>query len=223
MKKDTNIFKGFTLPDGAWLPPELILLLPKLNQSQIKVLLVIIYHNTQIGGQEPVSITYLQSLTGISRPSVTKALKQLLTSKLILRNEIGQSYTYEPLVKIFYHQVKELVNKEDREKEDKTDSLSLSLTEEQINLLNLLRQNGVYIKTAFNIVENYDPEFIAVHLDYYSYALKIRMANGPGFLVNSIKNEWGPPLGFYDDDDYKQTAAGRNKYTDWEQNQEQTK
>ena len=214
-------FKGFTLPDGAWLPPELILILPRLNQSQLKVLLVIIYHNTQIGGSEPVSLTYLEKLTGISRPSVTKALQALLKSSLIVRNKIGQSFTYEPLVKIFNYQVVVSSLKEGKEEriereQERSDSLSLSLTEDQLTFLNTLRSNGVFIKTAYDLIANYELEFLQVHLDYYRYALKIKMANGPGYLVESIKNKWQTPLGFHNDKDSKDTAAGRNRYTDWE-------
>ena len=103
----------------------------------------------------------------------------------------------------------------DREQE-RSDSNSLSFTEDQLMLLNELRTNGVYIKTAYDLLSNYETEFLQVHLDYYRYALKIKIANGPGYLVESIKNKWPAPLGFHGDKDFKNTVAGRNRYAQWE-------
>ena len=48
-------FDGFTIPDGAYLPPELIYLLPNISGAKLKVVIVVLYHNLQIGGEEPIS------------------------------------------------------------------------------------------------------------------------------------------------------------------------
>ena len=63
-------FPGFSLPDGAWIPPELIYMLARLTEAGLKILLIVIYQNLQIGGGEPVSLTDFEHLTGLSRTSI---------------------------------------------------------------------------------------------------------------------------------------------------------
>lgn len=67
-------FPGFTIPDGAFLPPELIYLLPNMSEAELKAVIAVLYHNTQVGGAEPLSLSDIERITGLSRPSVTGAL-----------------------------------------------------------------------------------------------------------------------------------------------------
>jgi hypothetical protein len=43
-----STFTGFNLPDGAWLPPELIYLLPNISGPELKVLGAVLYTYMQI-------------------------------------------------------------------------------------------------------------------------------------------------------------------------------
>ncbi|MEA3438865.1 MAG: helix-turn-helix domain-containing protein [Chloroflexota bacterium] len=203
---DKGKFVGFTLPEGAWLPPELIVMLPGLNQSQLKMLIVIIFRFMQVGGNEATSLTDLEFLTGLSRQSVSTTIKKLLDCCLITRTELGKSYSYEPMVKFLDHQVKSVK----RESIKDIDSLSLSL--DSLELVEKLRTLGVYVRTAQEIVKSYDEDVIEQQIKYYTHAFKRGLARSPGWLVLSIKKGWGPPLGFYDDSRNKDPQ----KYRDWE-------
>lgn len=107
-----NGFAGFTLPDGAWLPPELIYIIPLLSESQLKCAVVGIYHYMQVGGAEPLSLSDFERLTGLSRQSVITALKALIglqelkggqIVQIFDRQAVGRTYVYAPRVKNFDH------------------------------------------------------------------------------------------------------------------------
>jgi hypothetical protein len=266
-------FEGFTISDGAWLPPELIYLLPFLSGSKLKVVLVVIYHKMQVGGEEPVSLTDLQNLTGLTRETVSIAARELVQEDGILyRTQVGRSYSYDLTIRKSDsyeitvrksdsnngrvgksdHPDKEMVGKSDylstgesdsstrkngvgtgesdssmrknggrvgksdhkivklRESDRKltsntnTDSLSDSLdsnarNENFLQLIRQLRAAGVFLKTAQGLLAKYDPDLIRRHLKYYAYALQSELAQGPGWLVLSIKENWPAPPGFEED------------------------
>jgi hypothetical protein len=83
-------FTGFSLPDGAWLPPELIYLLPNISGSELKVLAAVLVNYLQIGGGEPTTLTEIEHLTGLSRPTVNATLNNLLASQVLERQAVGQ-------------------------------------------------------------------------------------------------------------------------------------
>lgn len=96
-------FPGFTLPEGAWLPPELIYLMPHLTPGQLKCAIAAIYHYLQVGGAEPLSLTDFERITGMGRAAVVRSLKSLYkpTSRfqILEREKVGQSFLYFPKIK----------------------------------------------------------------------------------------------------------------------------
>jgi hypothetical protein len=81
------------------------------------------------------------------------------------------------------------------------DSLSDSLNSgsgKKILLLQKLRACGVYLKTAQAIVDQQEEATIEQQLKYYRYALEMNMADGPGWLVLAINENWPAPLGYED-------------------------
>lgn len=198
-------FDGFSLPEGAWLPPELVYLLPSLKGSQVMILVVLLYNQLQIGGEEPTSLTDLQHLTGLSRQTVITSLDPLMGSGMVERIPIGQSFAYRVLVKFLDHKLSKL-KLSSRESDSKTlltDSLNLD-SPKIVQLVKKLRAAGVFLKTAQAMISQHSPEKIEQHLDYYEYALGRGMAQGPGWLVLSVKEDWGAPLGYH--------KNGRRKY-----------
>lgn len=207
-------FPGFTIPDGAYLPPELIYLLPNISGSELKILVVIVYHHTQLGGEEPTSLTDIENMTGLKRPTVSSALRSMMDLGYITRRLIGRSYVYEPviqMVKKFNHSIVKKFNHQRhteslRESDSKlikssfnslSDSLNLTGDDgKKIELIKQLRAMGVYLKTAQDIVSKYPEEKIHEQIDYYKYALDKNMAQGPGWFVMSIKEDWQAPLGY---------------------------
>lgn len=205
MEKNLTDFNGFTLPESAWLPPEMIDLLPELSKSELKILIVILYNHTQIGDNSPTSIRDLEYITGLSRQSAFTAVKQLLEAELIVRFKTGQSFIYEARVQKLGHQVK-------LSKSDESNNDSTLLDSTKLNLLKTLRSCGVYGKTARKVVDEFDIEYIQTHVDFYEFAIRKGWAHGPGWLINSIKENWDAPI------DYKTTDAvrTRQRYAEWE-------
>jgi predicted transcriptional regulator len=208
--------------------------LPNISGSELKVLVAVLYNYMQIGGREPTSLTDIEHMTGLSRPTVKATLDGLLASQVLERQAEGQSFIYTPIVKFFNQSEAQLVknfnqsgpqlvkkfnqfdaqlvkkfyqlepDSEESERElinnlSIKDSLSDSLNPEsskKILLLQKLRACGVYLKTAQAIVNQHDETAIEQQLKYYRYALSTHMAQGPGWLVLAIKENWPVPLGY---------------------------
>jgi hypothetical protein len=211
------MFPGFTLPDGAWLPPELLYLLPNISGAKLKVIIAILYHWMQVGGSEPLSLTDIERFTGLARNSVIAANRDLLRDCYIERHQVGDSYLYSPAVSVppsagasakiaLPGAIIEpasakiaLGNESEREliindlKDSLTDSLKDSAA--KIALLQSLRSCGVYLKTAQGLVDQY-PERIEQKIRFYRHALAHNLAQSPGWLVQAIKEDWGEPLGW---------------------------
>lgn len=216
-------FNGFTLPDGAWIPPELIYLLPHIGEAKLKVLLAVIYHNAQIGGAEALSLADISRITGLSRQSVISALKEMVDQDgLMERQALGRSYVYTPRVKILdssreivqnldYPSRSRVVQNLDSSRQlresESPDSFKFNLLTDStaadgqkfrpsVERVTKLRAAGVYLKTAQGLAARCDDEMLERHLDYYRYALGLNLAQGPGWLVQSLKENWPAPLGY---------------------------
>lgn len=211
---------GITIPDGAWLPPELIFVLPRLTESQLKVLLVVIYNDLQTGGSEPTSLSTLEVMTGLARSSIHGGINYLLDAGWIEKRTVGKSVVYSASVRI---SDTKLSKKDSRLINNSlTDSLNLTMCPnsgqlnvktgqmntkfgqddyERFGLVSEIRTLGVYFQTAMKLVEEFDEATIRRHIDYYAYALEKRMAGTPGYLVLSLREKWGPPLGYKEKED----------------------
>lgn len=226
-------FPGFSLPDGAYLPPELIYLMPHISGGTLKVLIAILYHNLQVGGSENPSLSDLEKYTGLSQRQLVRITTELLEEGIIERQAIGKSYTYGLVINRYDKmsiETRQMSYKESRESESKLinlnikDSLSdsLNLTGEandKMSLLKKLRACGVYLKTAQAIVEANTPEEIEQQLEYYRYALKANLAQGPGWLVLALKEKWPAPLGYAPEiTPEEKRKADAQRYAEWDNN-----
>lgn len=208
---ENNTFDGFSVPDGAWLPPELIYMLPSLGMAQLKILIILIYQQLQIAGSAVTTITDLENMTGLSRVSITQTLEELRSQSLIEREKVGKSYAYRPTVKLVYRSSVNLVYSELSTKLRESDSKLINSLSDSLNLTPLigkLRSIGVYLKTAQAIVSEHSAEEIELYLRYFEYALKNGLAKNSGYFVLGIRESWGPPLGFEQPETAKKYAEG---------------
>ena len=232
-------FPGFSLPDGAYIPPELIYLIPHISGGSLKVLFIILHNNLQVGGNESLSLTDLEKLTGLSRKQVIRILNELLEEEIIERQAVGQSYVYVPTLRAGsdFQSTRRLMSlartemspvgtemspvESESEREliinlnqnnKLSDSSDSTTNNDKITLLKKLRACGVYLKTAQAIVADNTPEEIEQQLKYYRYALEKNLAQGPGWLVLALKEKWPAPLGYQaePDDELK-----RKRYAKW--------
>jgi len=77
-----------------------------------------------------------------------------------------------------------------------SDSLVLSAEDpEFLRLVQKLRACGVYLRTAQELAVSHG-QAIDEKILYYRHALGHKLAQGPGWLVQAIKEDWGEPLGW---------------------------
>lgn len=89
-------FLGFSIPDGAWLPPELLELLPDIKTvAELKVTIAAINETLRVGVVEAiVSLSEFEALTGLDRKSVSAGIKRAVSRGTIKRQQVGNTYLY---------------------------------------------------------------------------------------------------------------------------------
>lgn len=93
-------FGGFSLPDGAWIPPELVMLLPELDANGLKCMVVVLYNSMQVGGGSGSSVYDFVNMAGISRPTAIRCAHELVRRGFLQVEQVGRSKLYSPSVKI---------------------------------------------------------------------------------------------------------------------------
>ena len=201
----SNEFDGFTLPEGAFFPPEFFQLLPDLRTlGEVKVLIVVLSEYLKAGlDARPLTFDEIQELTGLARQTVSTALQRLRTLRAIRRiGALGGTFRYEP-------RLKESLNF----RLPMHDSLHAweSLTEtppmldenmhEGVQLLN--EKCGVSLRVAGDIVTRYPLDTIRLHVSYALAAAEAKMIRKTlaAYVVASIRDNWGPPLGWKEEDE----------------------
>lgn len=89
-------FGGFSVPDGAWLPPELLDVLPDIKTvSELKVTIAAIHETLRVGVVEAiVSLSEFEALTGLNRKSVSAGIRRAVNRGTIKRQQVGNTYLY---------------------------------------------------------------------------------------------------------------------------------
>lgn len=179
---------GFTVPAGAYLPPELMQLLPNIGTlAELKVLLAALHESTQPGRTGAVlTFTELQHRTGLSRPSVSAGIRAAVTHGAVLRVPFGRSFVYRL----------QLIGKESLP--TKRQSLPYvvidsqpTMTPEQTQTVQELNRRGLSRNVAIQTALRYEPQYIARHLAQLDQAIKKHLAKNPaGWLVTSLAEDW---------------------------------
>ena len=84
-------FNGITLPEGAFLPPEVIQAMPYMTGAELKVTVAALSRTSTVGGGEPITLDDFEDLTGLSRPAVLSGLKRALSRGILTRYPIQRS------------------------------------------------------------------------------------------------------------------------------------
>lgn len=243
MNEDNHLFPGFSIPEGAWLPPELLYILPDIQSvSELKVTIAAIYETLRVGVVEAVvSLSEFEALTGLSRKSVIAGIQRAIERGTVRRQQVGQVYLYrlhfnthtEPagretgptsgvsppatsILSPLVTSVKStLVGEESTQTSVESTQTSVlspphvvmhvtSPHSENIQhehdrsaLVAEMRQLGVVLKVAQQMVVKYDPQYLLEKLEQARYAVEAGIAdNGPGWFVCSVRDNWQAPLGY---------------------------
>jgi DNA-binding transcriptional ArsR family regulator len=209
MPKDPKEFRGFTLPEGVWLPPEFEQLLPELTtRGEIVVLLVVLARYLRPGlDAEPLPFPEIMRLTGLAKGSVSAALKKLADLKLIVRRRVGSSFRYEPIMsnslktRMLMHE-HEACHDHEHASSSKHDAHACASRVENCDAERaaalLVEKCGVAQWVAEDLAARHPPETIQQHV---AYALYLAEHGGfkrsiTAYVVASIRDGWGAPKGY---------------------------
>lgn len=197
-------FDGFTVPEIGIVPHEFYDILPGIKTlTELKVTIVALRLALQFGLQEiPYSLEDFRAATGLDKSSVLRGIREGVKHKILKRIPFGKSFVYRVNFKNIeqpfgYHGDTPCMH----------DTLhatpSLQHTEQQETTRNSLESRiigiGVATRVALNIIKRHDVAYLERHLEYTLHADKEKLArNKAAWFVASVRDNWGPPLGFKD-------------------------
>lgn len=193
-------FLGFSLPEGTFLPPEFLELLPDLRTlGQVKVLIVILAEYLQTGlDARPLTFDEIQALSGLARGTVNTALQELRTLRAIRRiGAAGGSFRYEPRLQ---ESLKIRLPMHDSlhvfEHDQASSKALLDDMHEAVQLLN--KKCGVSLRVAEDIARRYSLGDVKRHCSYALAAAEAGVIRKTlaAYVVASLRDQWGPPLGW---------------------------
>jgi len=219
-------FKGFTMPQGTFFPPEFRDLLPHLDtMSELKVLLCVLDAYFQAGlDARPLTMDQIQERTGLSRYGVNEGLKRGRARGTVRRLSVGKTFAYEPSLKIrlpcmheSYSKRSDSTPKEDEKHAWESDLRKSDPRESDLRkqiLQVLVRDFGVSTRVADDIAcHRPDAEAIWQQIEYARYEIGAGFTptNSAGYIVARIRDDRPAPLGYG-----KEETKQKRWYTDEE-------
>lgn len=200
----TDKFQGFSIPQGTFLPGEFEQVLPFLKtHGEIATLLVILFEYLRPGlDAMPLTIDQIESASGLSRPTITKAIRKLMQNGFIRRIPSGQTYLYEPEVMSISKETLLLMHHESSCIASATSKhLDDASGDEKNFLLAKLKSCGVAARVALDLIEHYEEEHILKHIGYARFKqnrgqIKYTLA---AYVVAAIKDDYAMPAGYQDE------------------------
>jgi hypothetical protein len=185
-------FRGFTIPKGAWIPPEIATILPMIETlAELKVILAALYDACQVGrAGSALSLAQLERLTGLARTAVIAGRNAAALRGVLERRKLGGQQFYQltiagssPGLPRSSPGLLHVVN---------TEHL---LSVQQQHTLKALSDFGVNVHVAQSLVITYEPEYIEKHLAFAQAAANAQLSdNPPGWLITSLREDWQEPL-----------------------------
>jgi hypothetical protein len=234
-------FPGFSLPAGAWLPPELLWILPEIGtMSELKVTIAAIHETLRVGVVEAiVSLSEFEALTGLDRKSVSRGIKAALERGTFKRQQVGNTWLYrlhfrDPAAPAAGQNGRGRMplvggemgpNQGEMPQEGGAVPLDVvmydTLSEgdkqqegQRAAILGKMADLGVRLKVAQRLIDKYDLAYLGEKLGQAIYAVERGLAdNGPGWFVASVREDWQAPLGYGDRDKPKRgSKEDRRRY-----------
>jgi len=201
-------FAGFNIPAGAFIPPEILDILPEIHTlAELKVLLVSLFAACQPGTQtDALTIEQLKTATGLSRNAIIEARRKCVQRATITRDTSTGNNIYtlniattggakfapppQPV------EVEEHTNTQDVG-ECKVCTLvvasTISTTQQQQHDNSILQmiQLGVHPSVAEKIRQKHQPTTIAAYIKFTTDTAKRRRIQNPAaFFVAAITQGW---------------------------------
>ena len=239
--KTKDKFPGFRKPTYTIVPDELFdELLAELSGSELKVLLYIIRRTfgwkkdtdnislkQMVEGIRKADGSILDSGTGLSKPTVTKAVKTLVQKNVILArrrrsHEKGdESTTYalnvigDPVLKNLTRGGK--IIEQGGVKKDNTQQTVIQDTDNNsIVVVNRLKELKIENEKAQDLVARFSPEYIEEKLEFLEWKLETRKRGRPiqdpaAWLIRAIEKDYKPPSAFHSRQEIAREQAEHDK------------
>jgi hypothetical protein len=192
-------FRGFTIPKGAWIPPEIAQILPMIDTlAELKVILAALYDACQVGrAGSALSLAQLERLSGLSRTAVIDGRNAATARGILQRRKLGGQYFYQLTITAsaeFAPGSSKLLLRSSNLLPHVVNTLQ-SLSEQQQHTYKALADFGVNHHVARSLVITYEPEYIEKHLAFARAAANAELSdNPPGWLISSLREDWQEPL-----------------------------
>ncbi len=214
-------FPGFSLPQGTYLPPEFEEILPKIRTvGELKVLIIVLARYLQAGlDAQPLTFDQIQEATGLARQTAYDGVQRCLLKGTLRRRKVAGTYAYEPHLKTSailktrtscmhessLHQTLDSTSTDDMHALESRIQRQLAIQKA------LIERFGVAARVAEDIARNRDAGYVEKHMGYAWFAMNRGYVKSPAaFVVASIRDDWGPPLGYEDG-----AEEGQNKKKCW--------
>ncbi len=210
-------FSGFSMPEGSFFPPEFRELLPDIDTvAELKVVLHLLDRYFQAGlDAQPLTLDQIQEATGLSRYGVNEGLKRARQRGTIKRRCLAGRYAYEPnldkslKIRLSCHESSSPAFSGSSPKTSDDHASESEIRAQIYKTLHL--EFGVAAHVAENIANGWEVEYLERHINYARYAVASGFAKKKqGYIVASIRDDWGPPLG------YVEPTEAHTWYTDEE-------
>jgi hypothetical protein len=199
-------FPGFSLPQGTYLPPEFEEILPEIRTlGELKVLIIVLARYLQAGlDAQPLTFDQIQEATGLARQTAYDGVQRCLLKGTLRRRKVAGTYAYEPCLKTSailknrtscmhesLHQTLDSTSTDDMHALESRIQRQLAIQKA------LVERFGVAARVAEDIARNRDPAYVDKHMGYAWFAMNQGYVKSPAaFVVASIRDDWGPPLGY---------------------------
>jgi DNA-directed RNA polymerase subunit M/transcription elongation factor TFIIS len=188
---------GFTMPQGTMLPPEFLAVLREISTlSELKVLIALLAVSSDVGiDARGLTFDDILHATSLARASTDKGLKLALQRGTIVKSGSKYEPNWNGVSKgeLHVHDMHVL-------KHEHNSSLETCMQEHASSDFEkiLVSEFGLAVRVALDLVRRYPREHLFTHINQARYARAKGMikSNLQGWLVASIRDNWGPPKGF---------------------------
>lgn len=200
--------RGIRIPRNVTLPNEFIQAYAYMGLAELKVTLAAIIQFMRIGGAEPITFSEFMALTGLSsKASIQSGIDAAMRRGILTRYEVQGyrghiSYVYEiqtvvdsdNFISTESVPINPLVKLSVDVKTTDIDTTTVNSTavnyDRQKNIFTKLRTFGVFPNTANSLISKYSFDDIEALIELFPDAQRVRLADGVGWLVRAIQNQW---------------------------------
>ena len=240
-------FNGFNMPHYTQVPDQVFdELLPVLSGAELKVLLYIcrrtfgfkkdsdnISLNQMLNGISRKDGTQLDGGTGLSKPTLLRALKGLKAKNIIItqrrkgvvEGDLATNYRLfikdTPGKKMNQGEAQNFTTPPGSDFDHQQETVD---QETEAALIEALRSFGIDKQTVVRLVKNHDSSFILQKIEYVTYLQEDqpeKVKNPRGWLLKAIEDDYDPPAGYRPQADRKRESAEKDIRADMTKKQQE--